>query len=567
MTGPDPYEDTSRVVLPPELRHSLMEHSPVPMAELKGAQHIVRYGNAAFCLLVGKDRDALLGRPFSESIQGGDHCLEVLDRVYCTGIAETHTESEQPHPHPIYWSYAMWPVLDVHAATVGVMMQVTETTLFHQQATAMNQELLLSSIRQHERTEVAVKLNDELEQRVSARTHALQQSEARLRLLATELNLAEQRERKRLATELHDYLAQLLVLCRMTLAQARRIGLPATSESLINQTEETLGMALTYCRTLMAELNPLVLQQRGLTAGLTWLVDDLKRHELAVTLDMTYVGELPLSEDHAVLLFQSVRELLINVAKHGRVKQASVRMTHEDGLLCLVVHDDNGFDLAAADSSQSPSPLSSKFGLFSIRERMKALGGSFDLQSKPGGGTTATLTLTTRTEDSGVSNESMEKMSSQQSPRLSSFTEREIRSRQSSAPNRNTPLHLLLVDDHPMMRQGLRSIVSAYKHLEVVGEASNGVEAVELAQELHPDVVVMDINMPKMDGIEATRRIKAHQPDTVIIGLSVLSSPETNHKMKAAGAEAFLTKESAGDALCHTIDEAISFRMNAPPGS
>jgi len=567
MTGPEPQKDTSRVVPLPALCHSLMERSPVPMAELKGAQHIVRYGNAAFCRLVGKDREALQGRPFSESIQEGDRCLAVLDRVYRTGTSETHTESEQTEPHPVYWSYAMWPVLDAHERPVGIMMQVTETTLFHQQATAMNQELLLSSVRQHERTEVSVKLNDELERRVSERTKALEQSEARLRLLATELNLAEQRERKRLATELHDYLAQLLVLCRMTLTQTKRTGLSAHSEALVNQTEETLGMALTYCRTLMAELSPPVLQQRGLTAGLTWLVDDMKRRELAVTLDVEQAGNLPLSEDRAVLLFQSVRELLINVAKHGTVKRATVQMIHANGLLSLVVHDDNGFDLAAAALSESPSPLSSKFGLFSIRERMKALGGSFDLQSEPGEGTTATLTLpvTMQTEDAGMKSEAMEKTIGHQLSHSSSPSDRRIVRSQSSAPENRAPIRLLLVDDQPLMREGLRSIVSVYKHLEVVGEAGDGLAAVELAQELHPDVVVMDINMPKMDGIEATRRIKAHQPNIVIIGLSVLSSPDTGPRMKAAGAAAYLTKESAGDALCHAIDKAVSSKRKTTP--
>lgn len=566
MTGPEPQKDRSRVVLLPELRHSLIERSPVPMAELKGAQHIVRYCNAAFCRLIEKDRDNVLDRPFSESIQEGDRCLAVLDRVYRTGKSETHTESEQAEPHPVYWSYAMWPVLDAQECTVGVMMQVTETTLFHQQATAMNQELLLSSVRQHERTEVSVKLNDELEQRVSERTKALEQSENRLRLLATELNLAEQRERKRLATELHDYLAQLLVLCRMTLTQARRTGLPSNSEALVNQTEETLGMALTYCRTLMAELSPPVLQERGLPAGLTWLIDNMKRHELAVTLDVKQVGDLPLTQDRAVLLFQSVRELLINVAKHGIVKRATVQMTYEGGLLRLAVHDSNGFDLAAAAISESPSPLSSKFGLFSIRERMKAMGGSFDLQSAPGEGTTAILSLpiAMQTEDAGMKSKSGEKTIGHQPSHSGSSADRRILTSQSSAREKHAPIRLLLVDDQPLMREGLRSIVSAYNHLEVIGEAGDGLAAVDLVQELHPDVVVMDINMPKMDGVEATRRIKASEPDIVIIGLSVLSSPDTGPRMKAAGAAAYLTKESAGDALCQAIEEAMSSQRRRP---
>ncbi|HWV45516.1 MAG TPA: response regulator [Nitrospira sp.] len=553
----------------PELCHSLMERAPAPMAELEGIEHILRYVNPAFCRLVGKDRTALIGRSFAETAQDGDCCLSVLDRVYHTAEPETYTEVEGAESHPLYWSYAVWPVVGVDQQPVGVMMQVTETTRFHQQTAAMNQELLRSAVRHHELTEVAEKLNDELERRVSDRTQELEQSQGRLRALATELNLAEQRERKRLATDLHDYLAQLLVLGRMMLGQAKRSGLPTRGEDFVKEAEEALDKALTYCRTLMAELKPPVLQERGFSAGLIWLGDHMKRQELTVSIDIPEAFDLPLPEDRAVLLFQSVRELLINVAKHGTVKQASVRMTYENGLLKIIVQDENGFDLAAATTttttttSDNTSLLSSKFGLFSIRERMKALGGDFEIQSAPGEGTTATLSLPvgTRTEDSGLKTESSEKPVGRQPSLISSPSDRSVLSTQSSALQKNAPIRVLLVDDHAVLRQGLRSIVAAYAQLEVVGEAGDGIEAVTLTQQLGPDVVVMDINMPNMDGIEATRRIKENRPDTIVIALSVNQSADTERKMRAAGAFTYLRKESAADALRQAIEEAMASKQ------
>lgn len=536
----------------PELCHSIMERAPVPMAELEGMEHILRYVNPAFCRLVGKDRTALIGRSFAESAQDGDCCLSVLDRVYHTAEPETHTELEGAESHPAYWSYAVWPVVGADLKSVGVMMQVTETTRFHQQTAAMNQELLRSAVRHHELTEVAEKLNDELERRVAERTQELEQSQGRLRALATELNLAEQRERKRLATDLHDYLAQLLVLGRMMLGQAKRSGLPPRGEGFVKEAEEALDKALTYCRTLMTELKPPVLQERGLPAGLIWLGDHMKRHELTVIVDVPEVFDLLFPEDRAVLLFQSVRELLINVSKHGTVKQASVRMTYENGLLKIIVRDENGFDLAAAAAADSPttSSLSSKFGLFSIRERMKALGGAFDIQSAPGQGTTAMLSLP-------VARSAEKKVPSPESSKPQSIALRT----QHSALQKNAPIRVLLVDDHTVLRQGLRSVVAAYAQFEVVGEAGDGIEAVTLTQQLGPDVVVMDINMPNMDGIDATRRIKENRPDTIVIALSVNQSADTERKMKAAGAFAYLRKESAADALRQAIEEAMASKQ------
>ena len=109
-----------------------------------------------------------------------------------------------------------------------------------------------------------------------------------------------------------------------------------------------------------------------------------------------------------------------------------------------------------------------------------------------------------------------------------------------------------------MLRQGLRSIVDDYPHLSVVGEASNGVEAIDAVRQLKPDVVVMDINMPQMNGIEATKRIKEEFPDTAVLGLSVHDGADIFQAMKEAGMCAYLMKECAVEELCQAIENAMN---------
>ena len=116
---------------------------------------------------------------------------------------------------------------------------------------------------------------------------------------------------------------------------------------------------------------------------------------------------------------------------------------------------------------------------------------------------------------------------------------------------------ILLVDDMPLVRQGLRSLLEPHPHLTVVGEASDGLAAVELAHTLRPDIIVMDVHIARIDGVEATRRIKAILPHTIVIGLSVEHDRHVQAAMLSAGAQAFVGKDTVADDLLIAIDEAI----------
>ena len=111
-----------------------------------------------------------------------------------------------------------------------------------------------------------------------------------------------------------------------------------------------------------------------------------------------------------------------------------------------------------------------------------------------------------------------------------------------------------------MVRQGLRSVLDSYADIEVVGEAWDGQEAAAGTDRLRPAVVVMDINMPKMNGIEATAYIKARHPEVIVIGLSVNAGGENEMAMRNAGAAKLLTKEAAVDELHRAIQEALHMR-------
>ena len=227
----------------------------------------------------------------------------------------------------------------------------------------------------------------ELEQRVEQRTNELIGSRERLRALATELTLTEQRERRRLAGELHDYLAQLLVVIRMKSRQATPYIGDARATVPLKEADQTLTDALNYTRSLVAELSPPALQEFGLLEGFAWLAEHMRAHGLTVEIQKG-LQRVDIPDDQAVLVFHSVRELLFNVLKHAGTGQADLSV-EASATECSITVSDNGpgFDMTEAGVTEKGQ----RFGLSSIRERMEAMGGRFELASVRKRGTRATL--------------------------------------------------------------------------------------------------------------------------------------------------------------------------------
>ena len=116
------------------------------------------------------------------------------------------------------------------------------------------------------------------------------------------------------------------------------------------------------------------------------------------------------------------------------------------------------------------------------------------------------------------------------------------------------PIRILVADDHPLVRKGLRALLESLPDLEIVGEATQGEQAVALASELLPDVVIMDLNMPGVDGIEATRRIEARSPSVGVLVLTMYEDDESVFAAMRAGARGYLMKGAEQDEVVRAIN-------------
>src|SRR5918997_1937460 len=123
---------------------------------------------------------------------------------------------------------------------------------------------------------------------------------------------------------------------------------------------------------------------------------------------------------------------------------------------------------------------------------------------------------------------------------------------------RTGPVRVLIADDHGLVRDGYKLMLEREEDLEVVGEASNGREAVELCRKLRPDLILMDVRMPEMDGLEATRRIKAEFPTTGVLVVTTYDNPDYLFEAIEAGAAGYVLKDAPKQQLVNAVRRTLN---------
>jgi PAS domain S-box-containing protein len=409
------------------------------------------------------------------------------------------------------------------------------------------EQAIARDITQRKQMEEALRdLNRTLEERVARRTDELEkvcaellQRNAQYRALASRLTQAENEERRRIAQVLHDNHQQLIVAAKFRVELLQGDSYSSNAHDVAQQVLEILDQALEASRSLTMELAPPILFGSGLVVALQWLARWMEEN---YQLQVEVIGSLPMTrvpKDVSTLFFQAVRELLLNVIKHSGVRSATVSVTLEHNQLQVAVADTGaGFDVVSA----LETPRS--FGLFSIQERLILLGGRLEVISQPGRGTTSRMAIPLLAADDTSRHVETEHCAT---------TDESV----NAQPTQVTNIRILVTDDHAPARTSLMQVLGLVSKFEIVGQAVDGLDALEQVRLLQPDIVLMDMTMPRLDGLEATRRLTAEYPEVKVIGLSMHDPLEMQPQMQAAGAFRFLHKSTPVDELIAAIRAAM----------
>jgi PAS domain S-box-containing protein len=378
------------------------------------------------------------------------------------------------------------------------------------------------------------KLNESLGQQVSERTRQAETRSKQLQALAADLIEGEERERRRIADLLHDDLQQMLAAAGM---QLESVCQSQPNEPNLKNVRQLLEESIAKSRRLSHELSPPVLRHANLSAALEWMAQYFKDNfglQVELKIKATHTFE---NLQHKIFLFRAVQELLFNTFKHAGVTSAFVTLAAADGFLSVTVSDQGrGIDPNILDAQKPSRGL----GLLSISERAHYIGGNLMIESSPKQGSRITLNV-----PMGISiKDATHPFEANQQPDKSAQHEMDIEA---------GVIRVLFVDDHKVMRQGLINLIGAQPNIRVAGEASNGREAIDRVRQLKPDVVVMDVFMPEVDGIEATRQIKTNWPQVRVIALSMVEDEQISRDMIEAGAEAFISKNVSSSDLLKAI--------------
>jgi PAS domain S-box-containing protein len=379
-------------------------------------------------------------------------------------------------------------------------------------------------------------------------TERMRANEARRELSVRIMHLQDE-ERRRISRQLHDMTGPVMssMLMNLALVEKEAGALTERSRSALQEAKALARRCSSDIRTMSYLLHPPLLTEVGLAAAVQWFLDGFSQHTgISTHLEAREdLGRLP--DEMEISLFRVVQECLTNIHQHAQSPTALVRMHIEpdrpDRLTLEVVDqgkgnqgkEDRGVDDQARAShgkeshGKDAAAFAEGVGIRGMRERVEELGGHLQIIPTARGTTVrATVPLAGRQKSSD---------------------------REAGAKAR-----LLLVDDHEIVRHGLASLLQGVEGFEICGEAATGEEAIREADKSRPDIVIMDLRMPGMDGLQATRSILKSHPGTDVLIFTVDESEQVLREALKAGARGCLTKTDAGSNLLSMLKILVAER-------
>ncbi len=380
--------------------------------------------------------------------------------------------------------------------------------------------------------------------------------------------LAVVEERNRLAREIHDTLAQSLagIIINLESLKPYRARRSRDEADVLTETETLARGALEEARRSVLALHPTPLQHHSLGDALTLELSGLAKKAALTTQFYVQGAERLLTPDLATAIFRVAQEAFQNIYKHAVARHVMLGLAFEENAVVLTVEDDGvGFvhgapdSLGATDAPDTGIPKDrGGFGLLSMAARARILGGELLVTSHPGHGTAvrttipyarsrvamAAVVLPGLLPPYGASEALLQpppELSSQFYPDLSQDAQ---------------TIRVLIVDDHSVVRQGIRRILEEQPDIEVEGEAEDGLVAVEQVGKLRPDVVLLDLQLPHLSGIEALPKLRAVHPAVEVVILTVFDQDEEVFAALKAGARGYLLKDATPAAIVAAVRAA-----------
>lgn len=348
-----------------------------------------------------------------------------------------------------------------------------------------------------------------------------------LERLSAKLVFAQEEERRSLARELHDAVGQALTAIKMEMGVALRGATDSRTRAALDDARTIAESTLQSVRDLSQLLRPSMLDDFGLPEALgAYLRNFSTRTGIRTELSLGRMSDR-LPPEIEVCVYRIVQEALTNIARHSGASSCTVVLFPRRGTLTLSIEDDGrGIDETTTRAVDARRGL----GLIGMRERAQALAGSFVIENRSEGGTRVTVLL----------------------PEVIAAAAPESPQQLAGCPT-VARLRILLADDHTVVRQGLRKILEERPEWEVVAEAGDGREAVRQAEALKPDIAIIDISMPLLNGIEATGQIIKRSPSTRVLVLTMYSDEAYVNQVLKAGATGYLLKDSADVDLLQAV--------------